>query len=95
MFGYIPKLCNLCIVVDINHGIKVYNFLINNNMSTKFMTKPALPTFLPHGWKKEVAHALGVHPNTVARNVKRGHGEVYERIVLTAAAKYGEKHVKS
>ncbi|MDD4592807.1 MAG: hypothetical protein PHG06_20635 [Parabacteroides sp.] len=60
-------------------------------MSTKFMTTPSLPPFLPHGWKKEVAKVLGIHPNTVARNVKRGKGEVYNRIVLAAAAKYGEK----
>lgn len=61
-------------------------------MNTKFMTNPTLPPFLPHGWKKEVAKVLGIHPNTVARNVKRGKGEVYNRIVLAAAAKYGEKH---
>lgn len=60
-------------------------------MSTKFMVTPTLPPFLPHGWKKEIAKVLGIHPNTVARNVKRGRGDVYHRIVLAAAAKYGEK----
>lgn len=60
-------------------------------METKFLTNPKLPTFLPHGWKKEVAKMLGIHPNTVMRNLKRGKGNVYNRIVLAAAAKYGEK----
>ena len=60
-------------------------------METKFLTNPKLPTFLPHGWKKEVAKVLGIHPNTVMRNIKRGKGEVYDKIVRAAAAKYGEK----
>jgi len=60
-------------------------------METKFLTNPELPTFLPHGWKKEVAKVLGIHPNTVMRNIKRGEGEVYDKIVRAAAAKYGEK----
>ncbi len=60
-------------------------------METKFLTNPKLPPFLPHGWKKEVAKVLGIHPNTVMRNLKRGKGDVYEKIVLAAAAKYGEK----
>ena len=60
-------------------------------METKFLTNPKLPTFLPHGWKKEVAKVLGIHPNTVMRNLKLGKGNVYNKIVRAAAAKYGEK----
>jgi len=60
-------------------------------MGTKFLTNPKLPTFLPHGWKKEVAKALGVHPNTVTRSLKLGKGDTYNRIVRAAAAKYGNK----
>lgn len=60
-------------------------------METKILTNPKLPTFLPHGWKKEVAKVLGIHPNTVMRNIKRGKGEVYDKIVRAAAVKYGEK----
>lgn len=60
-------------------------------METKFLTNPKLPTFLPHGWKKEVAKILGIHPNTVMRNIRKGEGEVYNKIVRAAAAKYGEK----
>jgi plasmid maintenance system antidote protein VapI len=81
----------LCIVVDINHAIKVGKILNNSYMETKFMTAPSLPPFLPHGWKKEVAKVLGIHPNTVTRNLKLGKGDVYNRIVLAAAAKYGKK----
>lgn len=64
-------------------------------METKFLTTPKLPQFLPHGWKKEVAKAIGVHQNTIHRNLKRGKGEVYHKIVMAAAAKYGNKEVKS
>ena len=60
-------------------------------MKTKFLTNPKLPPFPPHGWKKEVAKAIGVHPNTIHRNLKRGKGDVYDKIVRAAAAKYGEK----
>lgn len=60
-------------------------------MSTKFIQTPELPQFLPHGWKKEVAKAIGVHPNTVMRNLKAGKGLVYDKIVRTAAMKYGDK----
>lgn len=59
---------------------------------TEFLTEPKLPTFLPHGWKTEVANILGVHPITVARSIKRGKGDMYRRIVKIAASKYGEKN---
>lgn len=61
-------------------------------METKYLTNPKLPPFLPHGWKKEIAKVLGIHPNTVTRNLKLGKGEIYFRIVKAAAAKYGVKH---
>lgn len=32
---------------------------------TVFIKRTRLPEFLPHGWKKEVALALGIHINTV------------------------------
>lgn len=54
-----------------------------------------MPQFLPHGWKTEVAKVLNVHPNTVKRNLQRGKGEMYNKIVHVAAAKYGDKEVKS
>lgn len=60
-------------------------------METKILTNPKLPQFLPHGWKKEVAAAIGVHPSTIHRNLMRGKGEVYNKIVRVAAAKYSEK----
>ena len=60
-------------------------------METKFLTNPKLPAFLPHGWRKEVAAVLGIHPNTLKRNLQRGKGETYDKIVRAAAAKYGEK----
>lgn len=62
-------------------------------MKTKKLQQPVLPPFLPHGWRTEVAKALNVHPLTVTRNVKRGKGAMYDRIVKTAAAKYGKKEV--
>lgn len=60
-------------------------------METKKLKQPKLPAFLPQGWRKEVAKVLGVHPLTITRNVRIGKGAMYERIVKTAAAKYGEK----
>ena len=58
-------------------------------METKYLTKHELPRFLPHGWKTEVAKALGVHPITVRRNIKIGYGKMFEKIVKTATEKYG------
>lgn len=60
-------------------------------METKFLKKPQLPTFLPHGWKTEVAKVLGIHPLTVSRNLQKGEGEMYNKIVRAAASKYGKK----
>lgn len=60
-------------------------------MGMKKLEKPTLPRFLPHGWKTEVAKILGVHPMTISRNIKKGRGIMYDKIVKTAAAKYGEK----
>ncbi|MEA5128818.1 MAG: hypothetical protein VB074_11580 [Proteiniphilum sp.] len=60
-------------------------------METKFLTSPELPKFLPHGWKKEIAKVLDIHPITVKRSLEKGRGQMYDRIVKAAAAKYGEK----
>ncbi|MEA5129990.1 hypothetical protein [Proteiniphilum sp.] len=60
-------------------------------METKKIPQPVLPPVLPHGWKKEVALALGIHPNTVSRALHSRKGTNYIKIVKTAAAKYGEK----
>jgi plasmid maintenance system antidote protein VapI len=58
-------------------------------MSTQIIKKTQLPDFLPHGWKKEVAKALGVHPNTIKNNLQAKKGILYDRIVKTATEKYG------
>lgn len=59
-------------------------------MATKILQKQTLPTFLPHGWKKEVAAILGVHHNTITRHIKSGKGAFYAKIVKTATKKYGK-----
>ena len=50
----------------------------------------SLPPVLPHGWKKEVAKTLGVHPNTVRNNLIAGTGDGYEKILKTCKEKYGK-----
>ncbi len=60
-------------------------------MEAKKLSLPELPSLLPHGWKKEVALALGIHPNTVSRALRSGKGIIYMKIVRTAATKYGKK----
>ncbi len=60
-------------------------------MEAKKLSPPELPPLLPHGWKKEVALTLGIHPNTVSRALRSGKGLTYMKIVRTAAAKYGKK----
>ncbi len=77
---------------EIKHAVKVDKILNSIHMSTKKLESPELPQFLPHGWKTEVAKILGVNPITVKRNINKGSGQLFERIVKTAAAKYGEKH---
>lgn len=62
-------------------------------MEAKKLLPPELPPFLPHGWKKEVARTLGVHPNTVSRALRSRKGLIYMKIVRTAAAKYGENRI--
>lgn len=52
----------LCNVLGIKQPIKVGIFFKADNMETKFLMKPELSPFLPHGWKKEVAQVLDVHP---------------------------------
>ena len=60
-------------------------------MKTIKLQPTTLPPFLPHGWKKEVAAALGIHQNSISRALVRGKGYTYDRIVKAAAAKYGER----
>jgi len=48
-----------------------------------------MPPVLPHGWKKSVAATLGLHINTITNNLKKGEGEMYERIIKAAKEKYG------
>ena len=59
-------------------------------MKTETISKPILPAVLPHGWKKKVAESLGVHPNTVKNNLLLGSGEMYNRIIHTAAQMFGQ-----
>jgi len=49
-----------------------------------------MPPVLPHGWKKEVATLLGVHPNTVKNALNDGRGDTYERVMKCAKEKYGK-----
>ena len=64
-------------------------------MKTVKFQQPTLPPFLPHGWVSEVAKVLGVCRATISRNVKRGNGLMYDRIVKTAAEKYGKKVINN
>lgn len=59
-------------------------------MATRIIKNASLPTFLPHGWKKEIAGILGVHQNTITNNLKKGSGYFYNKIVITATNKYGK-----
>ena len=59
-------------------------------MKTQILRNAELPTFLPHGWKKEVAEALDVRPNTIKNALQSGRGATYNRIVKTATEKYGK-----
>lgn len=59
-------------------------------MSTVIVKKTELPKFLPHGWKKEAAKALGVHPNTIRNAILAGRGEMFEKVKKVAIEKWGE-----
>lgn len=59
-------------------------------METKKLLRAELPSILPHGWKKEVAQTLGIHPNTVSRALRSQKGITYTKIIRAAAAKYGK-----
>lgn len=59
-------------------------------MKTVIVKKTSLPDFLPHGWKTQVARALGKHPNTIQKALKKGRGETYERIKKVAIEKWGK-----
>ena len=64
-------------------------------MKTITLQPATLPPFLPHGWKKEVATVLGIHQNSMSRALKRGSGLTYNKIVKTAAEKYGKKVINN
>lgn len=57
---------------------------------TIIIRKTELPDFLPHGWKKEVSIALGIHVNTVTNALKSGRGITYEKIKQVAITKWGK-----
>lgn len=59
-------------------------------MNTKII-QLELPPSLPHGWKKEVAKALGIHRNTVTTALHDGKGETYDRIMKCAKEKFGKQ----
>ncbi|MDR2955326.1 MAG: hypothetical protein LBV43_09615 [Prevotella sp.] len=56
------------------------------------MRKAELPDFLPHGWKKEVAMALGIHINTVTNALKVRKGNTYEKIKQAVILKWGKEN---
>jgi len=61
-------------------------------MTTQILKKETLPIFLPHGWKKEVANTLGIHPNTVKNALHMQKGVTYDKIVKVAVEKYGQNN---
>ena len=61
-------------------------------MNTKELV---LPVVLPPGWRKAVAKALELHPNTIYHAMKRGGDDpTYQRIVIALKVKYGKKPIK-
>lgn len=52
--------------------------------------KEDLPAFLPHGWKREVAGILGIHPNSLTRILRRRSGDLYKRTIQVAKEKYAK-----
>ncbi|MFV0313460.1 MAG: hypothetical protein ACK5KN_17690 [Dysgonomonas sp.] len=61
---------------------------------TVIVKKTTLPDFLPHGWKKEVARVLEIHPNTVKNAIRAGKGGTFERIKKVAIEKWGDNESK-
>ena len=57
---------------------------------TIIIKKAEMPSFLPHGWKKEVAGVLGICQNSVTNHLKKGKGITYDRIVKAVTEKYGK-----
>lgn len=51
--------------------------------------KMELPPFLPHGWKTEVAHRIGVHPKSMCRILRAKSGVNYAKAVEAAKNLYG------
>ena len=64
-------------------------------MKTIKLQPATLPAILPHGWKKEVAAAVGIHRASISRILKSGRGLTYDKIVKAAAEKYGEKVINN
>ena len=64
-------------------------------MKTIRLQPATLPILLPHGWKKEVAEAVGIHCASISRILKSGRGAMYDKIAKTAAEKYGEKVINN
>lgn len=56
---------------------------------TVVVKKARLPDFLPHGWKSEVAEAMGVHRNTITNALRAGEGDTFNRVLKVAIAKWG------
>lgn len=57
----------------------------------KLIINTELPPVLPHGWKQEVAKALGLHRNTITNALAIGNGDTYERIMKCAKEKFGKQ----
>lgn len=78
-----------CAVVRFHNVAKVNKISKYKTMNTEII-KNEMPTILPHGWKRKVASALGIHANTVTNALKDGSGDTYDRIMKTAKEKYGK-----
>jgi len=78
-----------CAVVIIHNATKVVIYF-KTNMANTIILNLELPPTLPHGWKKQVAEALGIHKNTVTNALRDGKGDTYERIMKAAKEKYGK-----
>ena len=55
------------------------------------MENETLPIVLPHGWKKEVAKILGLHPASMCRILKDKNNPNYRRVEKVIREKYSKK----